>query len=252
MTYRKKNSPLFIFLLTLAALGCGTDATTEKDGTKTKKYVGPCKKQTFWHGATDAVLSLEEVFSYDEFGNILMVKMYGHDGSLLRTINYTSTYDERGNQLTEVTLSTPRSRWFDHERTFTYDDEDKLIQADMSLLERWRVHYIYDEKGRLVKEEWDQNATSIVNLVMLFSYDERGFMVTEDEDHGVNGHVDRRRTYTYDDRGNRLSESIELDADGIVNIITSYSYDEAGNLIRKEQVGSETTHWDYFYDCWEE
>ena len=245
MKNKNRRVSLLIALTAIAAFGCGVDSLILEGKEETKKYIGPCRVDSTGAGKN-------KIIRYDEYGKTLVEEwVNGEDGAIATTIQYANTYDVRGNQLSSERTATPADGW-NWKQVYTYDENDKLLSVNIFGVARREITSIYDDEGRLVREEWDNNVNSHINRVYIFSYDEKGQLITREKDSMVDGEIDLRVTYTYDEDGNKSAEKWDTDANGFTNFFKTYSYDEAGNLLTQDISGdSGTSGYVYFYDCWE-
>lgn len=178
----------------------------------------------------DGGLFLEEIYRYDDRGNLMEMIENNSLGKILRTIKYS--YNEKGNEI-EKNISKPDgSLLFKH--VYKYDDKGNRIEwryydSDLKLIYKWK--YKYNDKGYFIYgKRIYYNGKS--DLKSTYKRNSEGVMVVWKQ-YG-NGTLINNEKYKDDDRGNLIEQKI-LDRFGFVKkIITyKYEYDKNNNWIKR-------------------
>ena len=149
-------------------------------------------------------------YTYDDADRVVREERdYGDDGSVETALS--RTYDTAGN-LTSLAVE-------------GHGSEERVASSD-------RHVYVYDEAGRLVREE-HENAAGEVDTRKSYTYDARGFLVAEDWDMDADGDVDRSCRFAVDDAGHVTEEAWDDGADGSVDSRIERDYDAEGRIIEE-------------------
>jgi tetratricopeptide (TPR) repeat protein len=181
--------------------------------------------------------------AYDEGGNVRYIYHYNYDR--LGRVDSVDWYSADGS------LN-------DHIR-YIYDEDGRVIQGfqttDSFSGEMTPVDYIYDEKGHLITEIWenfngspykrsyhyDENGINDymedsvggeVISVHKRSYDASGHMIAE-ETYSSNGNLINRMEYSFNEKG-LCTDQTMYDRDGKAIQQWAFTYDEGGKLVRTE------------------
>ena len=236
-------------------------------------------REVYDHGADG---SADAIFHYKyESGQLVeRIKDAQADGRADEVQRYQ--YDEAGRRVEEVfdmrADDSPEKRI-----SYQYDEAGNQTRksvdygADGSMDGIWTYTY---EKGRPVREEWDQDGDGTIDETVTYEYgehglrrealydgqeeepakvveydrNERGDVVEQRVYEGGDGKVDRRMRAEYDGAGRRTRLVIDDNADGSPDEITKYKYDKEGNLVREAWDGGANgavdTSTRFEYDCW--
>ena len=106
-------------------------------------------------------------------------------------------------------------------RTFTYDDQGRLIREELVAEEQrdW-TEYAYDPYGRLL------TATGDDGIVKRYAYDASGNRISYQREDGATTLY--REEYVYNDNGKRIKTTISHEAGD--KTVTEWAYDAAGNV----------------------
>ena len=147
----------------------------------------------FASGGLDVSASTEELYTYDEQGNLLTHAMTSPGYSAVNSY----TYDDRGNLLSY-----------------------QLISSDGEASAGCR--YVYDDRGNVLREELTVGEDTAVTL---YTYDDDDNMLREElYENGSAYRIDKRY------ENGLLTESVSL-LDGIITDTTTYTYDKAGHCL---------------------
>lgn len=178
---------------------------TEKSGDETTTYTYDSKGNVLSYVTSNE--KNNTYYTYNSSGNVVR-EQTGND--------YTYyTYDSKGNNLVLATLK----KDYKGEAPELYDSSLTCFDT---------TTYIYDNKGRVTKEE-NSDGSSVS-----YEYDASGNVTKETN---VTVENDKTKTtvttYTYDDMGNLLTTQSEGDS-------ATYVYDKAGRTLRVTQNGETT------------
>jgi YD repeat-containing protein len=174
-----------------------------------------------------------------------------YSGSSLLTVS--KEYDRRGNLKT----STTSSRFFSYRWTYTYDANDRPIEATSAEGKTTSTQYQYDYSGRVVgvsrhapdgtgdshetytlndngkiSEAVFYNGTSVVDK-QRFRYDANGNVI-ELTKLTPDNRVTSTTKHTYNRTGSGALETLVFDSSGALSSRTTYSYDGEHLLEQKE------------------
>lgn len=225
----KKLLPLLLCILLLCGCSETYDGPTVAKPVLTEYYVKHLSPVTgnFWEDRT--------VFSYDIYGNMVR-RMEYTDGELQRVYKYT--YDDRGNELSQVCwnhegwIPYPESR----DKT-TYDEQGRVltrVSQDFWGRETGRSTYTYDDENHT--KTWESSSGDQV----IYYYDGNGVQL-RDVSTGIGGTYET--VYQYDDRGNRTGWTSTKDGEYFNRYEAGYDdqnrqtwgelYDENGELLHR-------------------
>ncbi len=86
-------------------------------------------------------------------------------------------------------------------------------------------HFEYDDAGHLVRERWDAHMDGVFEIVNSFVYDESGARVADVTDFGGDGAVERRIVYQNDERGRPTIVAFDTRDDGSYETRIVHAYD---------------------------
>lgn len=156
---------------------------------------------------TSRVTSMSEDHNNDGFIDERKEYRYDADGYLVEE------YTDRGN-----------NGVFERTHTMSYNAQGQLLeesQADTTALGwSWSSQSVYDDAGRMLARNKDNDGDSI---------------------------LDRCETYLYDADGNLTRKEVDNDCDGGANLIMAYTYDALGNLTLEQQDWSGSGVWEAVY-----
>jgi|CZKP01.1.fsa_nt_gi YD repeat-containing protein len=160
------------------------------------------------------------------------------------TLQYTYTYDNSGNMLTELNETWSNNVWIIYSKhTYTYDNSGNILTG---LEEIWsnnvwvnssRFTFAYDNSGNFLTGLWElwSNNVWVNSYRYTYTYNNFRNMLTElEETWSDNAWVNyNRSTNTYDNSGNWLTELVETWSNNAwVNSFNYTStYDNSGNML---------------------
>ena len=208
----------------------------DKDGEYTRTELDNGYMLTRKHPASLRKATTET--TYDDKGNQLTETEKDDKGKV--TESYEYTYDDKGNQLTKTEKDDKGKVTESYE--YTYDDKgNKLTKTkkDGKGKVTKSYEYTYDDKGNQLTETWKDDKGKVTESCE-YTYDDKGNKLTETwkDDKGK---VTASYEYTYDDKGNPLTQT-EKDDKGKVTESYEYTYDDKGN--RLTITYNETEIWD--------
>jgi len=197
------------------------------------------------YGVSNGKAEIWEQYStrYDEYGNESSYETRSADGTLKESHVYTYTYDDAGHVLKCVYVySDPPDGTATETTTNKYDQNGNLIstscvcRTDLDYVSpySYQTRYEYDEQNRCVKEiDLNQGA---VDGYEVYTYDENGIRRKSTR---YSADDERLWVTEYDENGERIEEDD-----------TEYEYDENGVLIHsyEEYSSTEIRQTDYYYD----
>lgn len=158
-----------VLLLSMAA--CGDNP--QKEGEKTQSYYVVTSRKHYTNGE----LSNSAEFTYDEKGRPLTMKIEIAD---YRIMESELTYDEYGNRIREVYTTTDLERGGTSSREDNYEmtyQDGKLVRCTI-VNENVGFDLQYDEKGRLVRVDYDEAYSKTRGSVWhTYAYDEQGRLI---------------------------------------------------------------------------
>jgi RHS repeat-associated protein len=195
-------------------------------------------------GDPDAPTS-DIAYGYDLFGYLETVTVLRQDGeSVPESLQTTSyAYDAVGN-LARVVLPNGVTG------TYEYDTLNRLTSlsykdaADI-VLESFDYALTPDGRRDSVTDTRRESDGTYSTAVLDYIYDELGRLTREDVDSTVDAR-DYAVDYLYDLVGNRLTKSVDNDHDGAIDEISGYTYDQSDRLV-SEIRGNVVV--DYTYDA---
>lgn len=192
----KKRIAFLLVLTTLVSLlaACGSSDGANK------------KSQSANNNANNTDDGLVEVYLISKIVN------YG--------TSYVFAYDEKGNMTECPVVGGGDSK-------LEYDENHRIIKRSWYLDGELRKYaqYIYDEQGRLAKEE-RYSQTGELGTTWEYVYNDQG-LLAEYNAVATDGDVGMRRFYTYNEAGLLIEEKEEYYGD--LNYRYTYTYDEQGN-----------------------
>jgi hypothetical protein len=122
-------------------------------------------------------------------------------------------------------------------RIHTYDDDGRLLSTerddDVDGTVDTLITYTYDDEGRLSFAEFHDDVDGTADALASYTYDDEGRLSFREYDDFVDGTVDTLITYAYDDEG-RLSSEESCSGMSTSCFFVHYTYDEGGSLLTKE------------------
>ncbi|MBX3235261.1 MAG: hypothetical protein KF814_03835 [Nitrospiraceae bacterium] len=183
-------------------------------------------------------------YEYGQAGQRLSEKVWDGRGELVKETR--AGYDERGNRVAEVAAWADGT--FDDASFYAFDSNSRrslgLHYNAPHIINRNR--YLYDDRGRLVREilsrnyRYDSAGAPLVTSALfefgyevLSDYNEQGH-VREKRVTDLTGHLQTRSEFTYDDRGSQIEERV-FDSNGKLTERKEYryEYDQAGNWTKE-------------------
>lgn len=241
-----------IILCVLLLAGC---AESYDGPTETRKVLAEYEIRQY-SPVDDSVWTNRSTNAYDVYGNWVRQLCYD-EGELESELRWT--YDERGNQISEVLID--HTGWIpliNYRGKMTYDDQDRLLSStmyDMWGRKEGETRYTYDDEARTATWSsdvgnsiiyyYDENGREVRNVSSdgaetIFIYDERGNLTgwTSSQD----GVILERCEAGFDAQDRRLW-SVTYDGNGTEISRTTYDYDEAKS-ITKDSDGSRIDYFD--------
>lgn len=181
----------------------------------------------------------------DEYGEITAYTYDDHYRVLTETCGTettTYTYDSNGNIVSYITGDTESNTYY------TYDLNKRVIREQIG---DSYTYYTYDRNGNnlvyaTLKEDYTGEAPALYNSSLTcfdtttYIYDEKGRVTKEESNNGL------IYKYEYNDIGNVLKESSIITIDDITKTeIITHTYDDMGNLLT---TNSDIDNSSYIYD----
>ena len=154
----------------------------------------------------------------------------------------TYTYDSKGNVISYVTSNEKNNTYY------TYNSAGKVIREQTG---NDYTYYTYDAKGNnlilaTLKKDYQGEAPALYDSSLTcfdtttYIYDSKGRILKEENSDGSSV------SYEYDASGNVTKETnVTVENDKTKTTVTTYTYDEMGNILNTQ---SESDNGSYFYD----
>jgi antitoxin component YwqK of YwqJK toxin-antitoxin module len=169
-------------------------------------------------------------YQFDPKGRVQLYTETNGKGEMRRV---GSTYDEKGNLLSEQTFEPDGMPG--PSATYAYNDvgrctvrENYDIAGDVTT----RFEWTYDEKGRKIKETQLLNGSFLL-FEINFQYDEKGRLIRQ-ETLGHSGNLTTWESWAYD-AGGRITEHLELERGETQPMRETIRYDKSGRKIESIQ-----------------
>jgi len=137
-------------------------------------------------------------------------------------------YDNQG-RLAEVIYYVDNK--LDEKRTFAYfKNSSELSVLDATLQLSYKIQYVYNEQGKIIREEKTDNS-GFVSKRVLYTYDSRGNLLSEEK--YMNGKFAQKTTHVYDQAGRLIEVYIETSPSEKF-LAKQYVYDAKGLLVEEK------------------
>ena len=238
-----------------------TLTTTEEDGSVSSKT------QISWKYNEDGTLCWEDriylahfsyydctdydrfVDEYDGNGRLILRTYYeGSDDDVRYTVTYT--YDANGH-LTNERYALYGKDENGKDFAITCDDQGRVIQIHWQDFYDSTINYVYDDAGRLIKEEKLQSYNGLIQGTIEYHYDENGVLdsaVYTDRSTGFSNSDDTEwicnLDYTCDEQGREISVTMYY------NDMYYTTGDNAGSVYHEITTAShtlDTIYGDYYF-----
>ena len=221
-------------------------------GVYTRSYDKKGNLLTDAYASNDGKAGYQEAYTYDEQGRMLTHASYDSHSA---TGKAEFTYDAAGLLVTELFTN---NEGYSAQTDYTYGSFGELVgKVTVSGKTEERTVYIYDEKGRLFKEEQTIRTGDKVTQTLRweYTYDQNGNRLSKSEFRA--GSLHQEEQWTYNEAGQVLSYQVmdgkeavreevkylyfpngKLDQEtyykgGIAETAIYYIYDDAGRVIKK-------------------
>jgi len=201
---------------------------------------------------TDAIIS-QDKFVYNDKGLLTLMTSANPAGQIYKWIHYR--YDSSGRKIREGYSEGTEDQLIFYSQ-FGYDSTGQLtvketLRADAENYSNAEF-YFYDDKGRKVLEELDDDGDSLTDRLYKYRYDEEGRLVQIINARGDDGTVFSTYNYSYDPLKNEQT-ILHFDADGKFISEKIDTKDEFGNLylsVQKVGPGKKARIIFYDYSCY--
>lgn len=165
------------------------------------------------------VKKITESYSGDEcVSSSTYVSFYDSNGTAFYTFSYDQ--DAKISYKDERPVSVQYADTDKSNKTFTYDDQERLINVDSGSNRRT---FGYDDQGKILS---DLGTTDSNTYNYIYSYDDRGRLIYETRYN--NGEPEWETVYDYDDSGNLILQEF---TESWYNEVHEWVYDSNGKLI---------------------
>lgn len=185
------------------------------------------------------------VYKYDPKGNLIEQQWYPHTGQLGGSLIYT--FDEKGKQTSETSYEGSGAlSWKSISKYDNNGNKTEWVHYERKSL-RYKIHFTYDDKGRVVEQETMDFNISPGALPPTHSPQAGKVTYTYDDDkrtrevatYAVDGTLKEKTVYAYDERKNEIGVTT-FNADGSLKngemLLIDIEYDSHGNWTRKTRL----------------
>ena len=134
--------------------------------------------------------------------------------------------------------------------SMTYDSERRLtehrIDFETDGLDDYIFHYVFDDAGNPVADEYDYDADGLMDLITDRTFDADGNVLTVFRDNNADGVYTTGDYFTYDAEGREVLWEYDSGMDGVIDDSVTTIYDDRGNVVEERRPWSSTT---YRYDA---
>lgn len=204
----------------------------------------------------DWVYSEKQVSAYNELNKILSMDGYVWGGSdWIPSFQGRATYDERGNQLMDVTFmwDSESSKWMSVVKNeWEYNDRNQITMAAFyanvsgtdQFTPAFKTDYTFDTNGNMTErymQDWDVDLQKYTSTTKeIFVFDEAGneienFFLIKNYDTGELFETTKNEK-TYDSRGNMLQKLFynkDTDNSWVLRNKEEYTYNEMDSVLQK-------------------